>query len=148
MTAPPALRNDDCSLQKTTVLFTGLATSFSKGEFAYVVSTIHRKEFGGFYQTSILKYPGGQMVYRVEVSSQLQSAQEHIDAVRMALSKPEGAWLGTKDYQDELMNKLLSNADSRTERPKEMSWRDENITALIAAANINYKPGLLSRLLS
>jgi hypothetical protein len=40
---------------KTTVLVTGLGTSFSKAGSVYLVSTIHRKELGGFYQTSILK---------------------------------------------------------------------------------------------
>jgi hypothetical protein len=39
---------------KTTVMFTGLATSFSNDAFVYVVSTIYRKELGGLYQTSIL----------------------------------------------------------------------------------------------
>jgi len=82
---------------KTTVLFTGLATSLSKDGVTYTISTIHRKEFGGLYQTSILRHPEGRIVYRIEVGSQLQSAQEHIDAVRIALSKPESAWLGTKD---------------------------------------------------
>jgi hypothetical protein len=53
---------------KTTVLFTGLATSFSKGDFAYLISTVHRKERGGFYQTSIVKYHGAEqyMVYRID----------------------------------------------------------------------------------
>ena len=39
--------------------------------------------------------------------SQLQAVQEHIDTVRMALSKDEDAWDGTKVYQDNEMNALL-----------------------------------------
>src|SRR5260221_11331891 len=104
---------------KTTVLSTGLSTSFPRGDFAYVVSTIHRKEYGGFYQTSVLKYPLSsweagphravpQMVYRIEVMSQLQSAQEHVDTVRMTLSEDEDDWEGTKSYQDEVMDALSS----------------------------------------
>jgi len=141
---------------KTTVLSTGLSTSFPKGDFAYVVSTIHRKELGGFYQTSILKYPVSsweagphhaepQMVYRIEVLSQLQSAQEHVDTVRMALSEDEDDWLGTKAYQDEVMN-ALNSSDHRNVCPQEMSWTDKRIRDVISAADINYKPGLLARL--
>jgi TPR repeat protein len=136
---------------KTTVSFAGLATSFSKDGAIYTVSTIHRKEFGGFYQTSILRPPlsghdlwsPGRMLYRIEVLSQLQSAQEHIDAVRMALSKPESTWVETKDYQDNLMNEL-SGGGSRG-RSKEMAWTDRKITDLIFAADIGYQPGVLSR---
>lgn len=141
---------------KTTVLFTGLTTSFAKAAFVYVVSTIHRKELGGFYQTSILKYSSTsweagphraqqQMVYRIEAMSQLQSAQEHADTVRMALSKDEDAWEGTKVYQDEVMN-ALSSSGRGNDSPQEMSWTDKRIRNVVLAANINYKPGLLNRL--
>jgi hypothetical protein len=141
---------------KTSALNTGLSTSFSKAGFVYVVSTIHRKELGGFYQTSVLKYSSAdweagphqakqQMVYRIEVLSQLQSAQEHVDTVRMALSKDESAWEGTKVYQDEVMN-TLSSSGRRNDRPQEMSWTDRRISNVISDANINYKSGLFGRL--
>jgi hypothetical protein len=132
---------------KTTVLFTGLATSFFRDGLFYVVSTLHRKELGGFYQTSVLKYSssGGKgMVYRIEVMSQLQSAQEHVDTVRMALSEDEHDWEGTKAYQDEVMN-ASSSSDRRNDRPQEMSWTDKRIRDVVAAADINYKPGLFAR---
>jgi hypothetical protein len=141
---------------KTTVMFTGLATSFSNDAFVYVVSTIYRKELGGLYQTSILKYqsprsgfrPGaGQMVYRIEVASQLKSVREHIDTVRMALTNPENSWEGTKDYQNDLMNEF-SGESNRQAPPLEMPWTDKRTKMLIMAANINYEPGLLSRLFS
>src|SRR5260370_21043358 len=114
---------------KTTVRRTGLTTSLSKGEFVYIVSTIHRKEFGGFYQTSVSKCekhewnvikPPSQleMVYRIEVMSQLEAVQEHIDTVRMALSKDEDAWEGTKVYQDDVMNAL--SGSRRNRHPQEM----------------------------
>ncbi len=133
---------------KTTVLFTGIATSFLKDSFVYVVSTVYRSELGGLYQTSILKRQSigtGQMVYRIEVASQVKSAQEHIEAVRMALANPENTWNGTKDYQDDLMNEFSVGS---YQRPQEMSWTDERIKVLIRAANINYQPGLISRLFS
>src|SRR5258708_40057949 len=143
---------------KTTVLSTGLSTSFPKGDFAYVVSTIHRKELGGFYQTSILKYPVSsweagphhaepQMVYRIEVLSQLQSAQEHVDTVRMALSEDEDDWLGTKVYQDDVMN-VLSSSDHQNDRPQEMSWTAKRIRNVLTAADISYQPGMFARLFS
>jgi hypothetical protein len=130
---------------KTTLTHTGLATSFSKkGDLAYVVSTIHRNEFGGFYQTSILTHPEMEMVYRIEAGSQMQAVHEHIDAVRMALGKPESAWRGTKDYEDDLMNELPYG--SGEEHPIQMSWRDKKIRDVVQAANIGYvepgKPGL------
>jgi hypothetical protein len=139
---------------KTTVMFTGLATSFSHDAFVYVVSTMYRRELGGLYQTSILKYQSprsgfqpdaGQMVYRIEVASQLKSAQEHIDTVRMALTNPENTWEGTKDYQDDLMNEFSGEDYGPA---LEMSWTDKRIKALILAANINYEPGFFSRLFS
>lgn len=141
---------------KTTVRVTGLATFFSKAGSDYVVSTIYRKELGGFYQTSILKRSsansqGGphraepQVVYRIEALSQPQSVQEHIDTVRMVLSKDEGSWLGTKDYQDDVMN-ALSSANQRNNCPQEMSWTDQRIKDDVLAANINYKRGLFGRL--
>jgi hypothetical protein len=141
---------------KTGVLNTGLATSFSRGGFVYLVSTIYRKEVGGFYQTSILKhslsgwkagppFAEQQMVYRIEVLSQLQSAQEHIDTVQMALSKDEDAWQGTKVYQDDVMN-AVSSSGHGMDHPQEMSWTDKRIRNVIAAAGINYKPGLFRRL--
>ncbi len=141
---------------KTTVMFTGLATSFLNDAFVYVVSTIYRKELGGLYQTSILKYQSprsgfrpdaGQMVYRIEVASQLKSVREHIDAVRMALTNPENTWEGTKDYQNDLMNEFSGESNRQT-RPLEMSWTDKRIKMLILAANINYEPGFFGRLFS
>jgi hypothetical protein len=137
---------------------TGLTTSFSKNAFVYVVSTIYRNELGGFYQTSVLKYSLSdweagphraeqQMVYRIEVLSQLQSAQEHVDTVRMALSEDEDDWEGTKNYQDEVMNKL-SNSVRQNDRPQEMNWTDKRITNVVTAADINYKPGFFARFLS
>ena len=142
---------------KTGVLVTGIASTASKGGFAYVVSTIHRKELGGFYQTSILKhslssweagppFAKQQMVYRIEVLSQLQSAQEHVDTVRMALSKDEDAWGGTKVYQDDVMNAAQSSLGRRSDRPQEMSWTDKRIRNVMSAAGINYRPGLFRRL--
>ena len=135
---------------KTTVLSPGLATSFSTGDFVYLVSTIHRKEFGGFYQTSVFKQASPhrakqQMVYRIEVMSQLQSAQEHVDTVRMALSKDEDEWEGTKVYQDEVMNALTSS-NRQNDCPQEMSWTDQRIKSVVTAAGINYKPGFFARL--
>jgi hypothetical protein len=138
---------------KTTVMFTGLATSFLNDAFVYVVSTIYRKDLGGLYQTSILKYQSPRsgfrpdVVYRIEVASQLKSVREHIDTVRMALTNPENTWEGTKDYQDDLMNEFSSESN-RQERPREMSWTDKRIKMLIMAANINYEPGFFSRLFS
>ena len=136
---------------KTTVMFTGLATSFLNDAFVYVVSTIYRKELGGLYQTSILKYESPRsgfqpdVVYRIEVASQLKSVREHIDTVRMALTNPENTWEGTKDYQNDLM-KDFSSENNRQTRPLEMSWTDKRIKMLIMAANINYEPGFFSRL--
>jgi hypothetical protein len=143
---------------KTTVGSTGLTTSFSKAGFVYAVSTVYRNDLGGLYQTGILKYSSTdwaagphrakqQMVYRIEVMSQLQSAQEHVDTVRMALSKAEDDWEGTKDYQDEAMN-ASSISNRGNARPQEMSWCDKRIRNVVTAAGINYKPGLFARLLS
>jgi hypothetical protein len=137
---------------KTTVMFTGLATSLLSDAFVYTVSTIYRKDLGGLYQTSIFKHQSprsgaGEMVYRIEVASQLKSVREHIDTVRMALTNPEYAWEGTKDYQNELMNKFSGESYGQT-RPLEMSWTDKRIKMLIMAANINYEPGFISRLFS
>jgi hypothetical protein len=139
---------------KTTVQSTGLASSFLRRDFPYVVSTVHRKERGGFYQTSILKYPASswttvpnekpQMLYRIEALSQLQSVQEHVDTVRMALSEDEADWLGTKAYQDDVMN-ALNHSDQPNCCPQEMRWTDKRIKAVISAANINYRPGLFDR---
>ena len=140
---------------RTTVALTGLATSFCKDGGTYTVSTIHRNEFCGFYQTSILKRPRrsarlmevlmnpAQMVYRIEALSQMACVQEHIDTVRMALSVPESGWLGTKPNQDDVMNETCLGG--QRERPKEMPWTDERIKRLIFAANIGYEPGILSR---
>ena len=133
-----------------------VAVSFLMNAVVYVVSTIYRKEIGGLYQTSILKYQpprspsprdAGEMVYRIEVASQLKSVQEHIDTVRMALTNPESTWQGTKDYQDDLMNEFSGESYGRT-RPLEMSWTDKGIKSLIMAANINYEPGFFSRIFS
>jgi hypothetical protein len=141
---------------KTTVMFTGLATSFLNDAFFYVVSTIYRNDLGGLYQTSILKYQSprsgfrpdaGEMVYRIEVASQLKSVREHIDTIRMALTNPENTWERTKDYQDDLMNEF-SIESNRQERPREMSWTDKRIKMLVMAANINYEPGFFGRLFS
>jgi len=72
-----------------------------------------------------------QMVYRIEVKSQLGAAEEHIDTVRMALSKPESDWCGTKDYQDNLMNELCAGLNLGLDRPpkQEMSWTDNGTVA-------------------
>jgi hypothetical protein len=140
---------------RTTVKLTGLATSFFIGPVPYMVSTIYRNDIGGLYQTSILKYPSpalafrpgsAEMVYRIEIASQLNSVREHIDTVKMALAKPENTWEGTKDYQDNLMNTL--SIESHETRLPEMSWTDKRIKTLIMAANINYELGFLSRLFS
>ena len=127
---------------KTTVLRTGLATSLAKDGLVYTVSTVHRTEFGGYCQTAILRHPEMQMVYRIEVESQLGAAEEHIDTVRMALSKPESDWCGTKDYQDNLMNELCAGLNLGLDRPpkQEMSWTDERIACQMRAANIQYRP--------
>jgi hypothetical protein len=143
---------------RTTLRATGLATSFSKAGFIYVVSTVHRRELGGFYQTSILKYSQSDwqagpsqatphMVYRIETLSQLQSVQEHFDTVRMALSKSEDAWEGTKAHQDHVMN-MLSAGDNGNDRSLEIRWTDKKIKKLLWAANVNYKRGLFARLFS
>jgi hypothetical protein len=143
---------------QTTVRITGLATSFSKGDFVYLVSTIHRKELGDFYQTSVLKYSLSsweagphraeqQMVYRIEVMSQLQSAQEHVDTVMMALSEDEDDWEGTKVYQDEVMD-ALSSSDRQNDRQQEMRWTDKRIRDVVSVADINYKHGLFARIFS
>src|SRR5258708_27067725 len=143
---------------KTTARYTGLATSFSKGAFVYLVSTIHRKELGGFYQTSVLKYrlsdweagphrAEQQMVYRIEIMSQLQSAQEHVDTVKMALSEDEDDWEGTKVYQDDVVN-VLSSSDHQNDRPQEMSWTAKRIRNVLTAADISYQPGMFARLFS
>jgi hypothetical protein len=79
--------------------------------------------------------------------SQLQSAQEHVDTVRMALSKDEDRWEGTKIYQDKVMS-ALSCSHPQNDRPKEMSWTDQRITSVVTAADVNYKPGFLARLFS
>jgi predicted Zn-dependent protease with MMP-like domain len=123
---------------------TGLSTRFSRAGFVYVVSTAHVKDFGGFYQTAILKYSSTdweaghladrQFVYRIEVLSQLRSVQEHIDTVRMAVSKNEDAWEGTKAYQDDVINAH----GRRNDCPQEMSWTDKRISDIVSAANINY----------
>lgn len=136
----------------TTVGLWGLATRFSKAGFVYVVSTVHRREFGGFYQTMIFKHSSTdwrsgrltnkQTIYRIEVMSQLQSVHEHIDTVRMALSQNEAAWEGTKAYQDEVINAH----GRRNECPQEMRWGDKRIRNLISAAGIKYKPGLVASL--
>src|SRR5205807_1579475 len=102
-------------------------------------------EFGGFYQTSILS-PPTRMLYRIEVLSQLQSAAEHVDALRMSLSTPESSWDGAKSYQDDLMNDLSSGASRG--RLQEMSWTDRRIKDVIFAADIGYEPGPLSRFFS
>jgi hypothetical protein len=154
ITQPPKAMENETSEPETTVGPWGIATNFSRAGFVYVVSTVHRKEFGGFYQTIILKHSSAdwraghlanrQTVYRIEVMSQLQSVQEHIDTVRMALSKSEDAWHGTKAYQDDVMN-----ADGRrNECPQEMPWKDKSIRDIVLAADIIYKPGLFARLLS
>ena len=123
---------------------TGLSTRFSRAGFVYVVSTAHVKDFGGFYQTAILKYSSTnweaghlanrQFVYRIEVMSQLRSVQEHIDTVKMALSKKEDAWEGTKTYQDDVINAH----GRRNYCPQEMSWTDKRIRDIVSAADINY----------
>ena len=123
---------------------TGLSTRFSRAGFVYVVSTAHVKDFGGFYQTAILKYSSTdweaghlanrQFVYRIEVMSQLRSVQEHIDTVKMALSKKEDAWEGTKAYQDD----VIKAHGRRNYCPQEMSWTDKRIRDIVSAADINY----------
>jgi hypothetical protein len=141
---------------KTTVMFTGLATSFLNDAFVYVVSTVYRKDLGGLYQTSIFKHQSpksgfppdvGQMIYRIEVAPQLKSVREHIDTVRMALTSPQNTWEGAKDYQDDLMNDFSGEGCGR-EQPMEMSWTDKRIKTIIMTADINYQPGFFSRLLS
>jgi hypothetical protein len=72
------------------------------------------------------------MVYRIETLSQLKSVQEHIDAVRMALSADEDDWLGTKDYQDDVMN-ALSTPGHQNNCPQEMNWTDKRIRDVVSA---------------
>ena len=66
--------------------------------------------------------------------SQLRSVQEHIDTVKMALSKKEDAWEGTKTYQDDVINAH----GRRNYCPQEMSWTHKRIRDIVSAADINY----------
>lgn len=129
----------------------GLATRFSRAGFVYVISTAYQKEFRGFYQTVILKHSSTdweaghlsnrQMVYRIEVLSQLQSVQEHVDTVTMALSKNENAWQETKAYQDDVINAHVRREAEGLPgrwRTQEMSWTDKRIRDIVSAADINY----------
>lgn len=129
---------------KTTVWGSGLGTSFERDGISYLVSTIYRTEFGGYFQTMILRYPDRDVVYRIEVESQQEAVTEHIDAVAMAIAKVPSSWAGTKPYQDEVMEKK-SNGTSAS-AAQEMPWTAPNIKQRIRAANIGYKEGILSKL--
>jgi len=148
---------------RTTISSTGLATSLFTDDFVYLISTLYKRKLGGFYQTTIVKYPRTdwqqgrnwaqqQIVYRIEVLSQLQSVQEHIDTVKMVLSKDEADWPGTKDYQDDAAKALSARGQPgwptlprKERRPQEMSWTDEGIRDMFLAGEINYKPGFFTR---
>jgi hypothetical protein len=134
----------------TTASSSGISTSLQKDGFAYVVSTVRRKIAGSFYQTAIMKMPPDvwkkfahrgreqEMVYRIEVTSQLDAVREHIDTVHMAVSNPEHVWLGTKAYQDDIMNDMSLGVRYPTLR-LEMAWTDKRIVKMISDAGINYK---------
>lgn len=129
---------------KTTVFGTGLGTSFEKDGITYLVSTVYRPEFGGYFQTMILRYPGRDVAYRIEVESQQQAVTEHLDAVAMAITKPPTSWAGTKPYQDDVMEKKSNGTG--TAATQEVPWTAPEIKQRIKAANIGYKEGLLAKL--
>jgi hypothetical protein len=79
-----------------------------------------------------------QVIYRIEVMSQLRSVREHVDTVRMALSKNENAWEGTKVYQDEVM--MNAQHGRRSDRPQEMRWTDKKIISYLEKVGLHPVP--------
>lgn len=129
---------------KTTVFGSGLGTSFEKDGINYLISTIYRTEFGGYFQTMILRYPGRDVVYRIEVESQQEAVAEHLDAVAMTRDKAPSSWAGTKPYQDQVMEKKSKGIGAPA--VQEMPWTAPDIKQRIRAANIGYKENFLSKL--